>query len=375
MKEIPLGARVRVTGICVQESSNQYLGKVSFNILLRNFDDISVIAQPSMLNIHNLMLIVGLLLVVVAVFGIGGGVLMHRQTAEMSARAEAEAELERHRSRILEDINGSRPLSEVLEAIAKMVSFMLRGAPCWCEVMDGARLGARPHNTDRLRVVSAEIPARSGPALGTIFAAVAPGTPPTDAEDEALSAGAKLAALAIETRKLYSDLLHRSEFDLLTDIYNRFSLEKQIDMLIEEARLKAGIFGLIYIDLDDFKQVNDRYGHHIGDLYLQEVTGRMKQQLRAHDRLARLGGDEFAVLLPMVRNRAGIKEIVQRLGHCFDAPFNLEDHLLHGTASIGFAMYPEDSATGDGLLNVADSAMYAAKNSRKQATNSSISRD
>jgi len=75
----------------------------------------------------------------------------------------------------------------------------------------------------------------------------------------------------------------------------------------------------------------------------------------------------------MVRNRAGIKEIVQRLGHCFDAPFNLEDHLLHGSASIGFAMYPEDSATGDGLLNVADSAMYAVKNSRKQATNSSIS--
>ena len=89
---------------------------------------------------------------------------------------------------------------------------------------------------------------------------------------EALAMGAGLATLAIETRRLYSDLIHRSEFDLLTDIQNRFSLEKQLDSLIEEARLTAGIFGLIYIDLDDFKLVNDRYGHHVGDLYLQEAA-------------------------------------------------------------------------------------------------------
>jgi diguanylate cyclase (GGDEF)-like protein len=377
MTQIPLGSGVRVTGICMNEDTNTFGNDVElpFNILLRSFDDITVIARPSPLNIHNLMLIVGLLLVIVAIVGINGWALgrrMRRQTAAMSARAEAEAERERRRSRILEDINGSRPLAEILEEITEMVSIMLHGAPCWCEIADGTRLGNCPKNVALLRVLPAEIPARSGPALGTIFAAFNPKTPPVAAENEALSVGTRLATLAIETRGLYSDLLHRSEFDLLTDIYNRFSLEKQINMLIEETRRKAGVFGLIYIDLDKFKQVNDQYGHHIGDLYLQEVAERMKQQLRARDLLARLGGDEFAVLLPIVRDRAGVEEVVQRLGHCFDAPFNLGGHLLHGSISIGIALYPEDSATGEGLLNVADASMYVVKHSKRQAASRSL---
>jgi diguanylate cyclase (GGDEF)-like protein len=155
--------------------------------------------------------------------------------------------------------------------------------------------------------------------------------------------------------------LRRSEFDLLTDIHNRFSLEKRLDAQIEVARQDAGIFGLIYIDLNKFKQVNDQYGHHIGDLYLQEVARRMKQQLRSHDLLARLGGDEFAVLLPMVHNRADVEEVSQRLEHCFEAPLALEENILKGSASFGIAVYPEDGATKDKLLNVADAAMYAAK--------------
>ena len=138
-----------------------------------------------------------------------------------------------------------------------------------------------------------------------------------------------LTALAIETRRLYADLLHRSEFDLLTDIHNRFSLDKYLDRHIEEARQNAGIFGLIYIDLDKFKQVNDVYGHQVGDLYLQEVALRMKRQLRNVDMLARLGGDEFAVLLPLVRNRAKVEEIAQRLEHSFDEPFIIEGQTLH----------------------------------------------
>jgi len=175
-----------------------------------------------------------------------------------------------------------------------------------------------------------------------------------------------LTALAIETRRVYSDLLHRSEFDLLTDIHNRFSLDKYLDMQIAEARQKAGIFGLIYIDLDKFKQINDIYGHQIGDMYLQEVALRMKHQLRGVDMLARLGGDEFAVLLPQVRNRARVEEIAHRLEHCFDEPFVIEDHLLQGSASVGIAFYPKDGLTKDDLLSAADTAMYAVKNAKRE---------
>ena len=160
--------------------------------------------------------------------------------------------------------------------------------------------------------------------------------------------------MAIETRHLYTDLVRRSEFDLLTDIHNRFSLEGYLKGQIEEARQNATIFGLVYIDLNDFKQVNDGYGHHFGDLYLQEVASRMKHQLRGADMLARLGGDEFAVLLPKVRNRAEVEEIAHRLERSLDEPFAAEGYVVHGSASIGIALYPEDGSTKDSLLSAAD---------------------
>ena len=359
MKQIPLGSRIRVTGICFVESSNLINPgeEVPYNILLRSFDDIAVVANPPLLNIRNLLFIVGLLLLVV----IGAGVRAWALERKVRRHTAALADIEQRRSRILEDINGSRPLAEIVEQIAELVSFKLNGVACWCKIARGARLGNCPAKLTDLRVIQAEVSARSGPPLGTLFAALDPLSKPGAGESEAVSTGAALATLAIETRKLYSDLLRRSEFDLLTDIHNRFSLEKRLDAQIELARQTAGIFGLIYIDIDEFKQVNDVYGHHIGDLYLQEVAGRMKQQLRSHDLLARLGGDEFAALLPMVRSRADVEEISQRLEHSFEAPLNLEGNMVNGSASFGIALYPDDGATRDSLLNVADSAMYAAK--------------
>jgi diguanylate cyclase (GGDEF)-like protein len=369
MKETPPGSRIRVTGICVVVDTNNVNPgfEVPFDILMRTPDDIVVVVSPSLLNIRNLILVVcALLLVVFAVIARGWALErnVRRQTAAL-------AHIEHRRSQILEEINGSRPLAEIIEAITELASFKLHGAPCWCQIADGARLGNCPPQLTALRIVQCEIPARSGPPLGAIFAAFGPLTKPSSIELESLSAAVGLATLAIETRRLYSDLLHRSEFDLLTDIHNRFSLEKQLDARIEEARENAGVFGLIYVDLDDFKRVNDLYGHRVGDLYLQEVAERMKRQLGPHDLLARLGGDEFAVLLPKVHNRAEVEEIAQRLEHCFDAPLILEGRTLQGTASFGIALYPEDNPARDGLLSVADAAMYAVKNLRKQAASES----
>jgi diguanylate cyclase (GGDEF)-like protein len=362
LKDIPLGSRVRVTGICTVDDVNPFNRTVPFEILLRSVDDITVVGKPSLLNIRNLILVVcALLLVVFAVLARGWALerKVRRQTAAL-------ATIEQRRGRILEDINGARPLAEIIEEIAELASFKLQGAPCWFQIADGARLGKCPSDQTGLRVVHCEIPSHSGSPLGAVFAAFDPAKKISAIESEALSMAAGLATLAVETRRLYSDLLHRSEFDLLTDVHNRFSLGKRLDEQIEEARHRAGIFGLIYVDLDGFKQVNDLYGHHIGDLYLQEATRRMKMQLRSHDLLARLGGDEFAVLLPMVRNRAGVDEIAQRLEHCFNDPFIFEGHILQGAASFGAALYPEDSVTGDGLLSAADSAMYAAKHGKRR---------
>ncbi len=363
MKQIPVGSRVRVTGICITEDSNPFAAQVAFDILMRSFDDISVVAQPSLLNTRNLMVLVGLLLAVVFLV-VARGWAIERRVRWQSATLTC---IEQRRSRILEDINGTRPLAEIVEEITELVSFKLRGASCWCQIADGAKLGSCPQNRAGLRVVQSKIPAHTGPALGTLFAGFDPLSKPSADEPEALAMAVALTALAIETRRLYSDLRHRSEFDLLTDIHNRFSLEKYLDQQIEEARQNAGIFGLVYIDLDKFKHVNDTYGHQAGDLYLQEVAVRMKRQLRGGDMLARLGGDEFAVLLPQVRNRARVEEIALRLERCFDEPFAIEGHMLRGSASVGIALYPEDATTADSLLGAADAAMYAIKNAKRVA--------
>ena len=218
--------------------------------------------------------------------------------------------------------------------------------------------------SESLRTVEYPIDARSGPPLGTIFAAFHVHAKSNPAEKEALAMAAGLATLAIETSRLYSDLVHRSEFDLLTDVPNRFALEKALGALIQDTRQSAGIFGVIYVDLNEFKQVNDEYGHQFGDMYLQEIARRMKRQLRPCDTLARLGGDEFAVLVTKVRNRAEVQEIAMRLESCFDEPFLGEGYAVHGSASVGIALYPEDADSADGLLNTADAAMYVAKYAR-----------
>jgi diguanylate cyclase (GGDEF)-like protein len=362
MKEIPEGSRVHAIGICIQADSNRFIAMVPFDILLRTPDDIAIVANPSPLSSQNLLLLVGLLLAVL--FAVGArGWLIERKVRRQTA---ATAYIEQRRGHILENINSARPLAGILEEITELVSCKLKGSPCWCQIAGGAQLGNCPPKITAFRVVQAEIPGRSEPQLGSIFAALDPPTKPSAVESEALSMATALAALAIETHRLYSDLLHRSEFDQLTNALNRFSLDKRLDDLIVKARETAGLIGLVYVDLDRFKQINDSHGHQIGDLYLQEVTLRMKRQLRTVDTLARIGGDEFALLVPDVHGRADVEEIALRLEQCFDEPFLVEDVTLHTSASVGIALYPQDATNKDLLFRVADTAMYAAKNQKRQ---------
>lgn len=364
MRQIPVGSRVRITGICMlYYGSDPFQGPVAFDVLMRTFDDIMVISNPSWLSVRNLISLVVVLLVAIVAVGARGWAMERRNRRQNASSAYTE----RRRGQILEDINGSRPLAEILEQITELVSFRLQGAPCWCEIIDGAKLGNYPAKLDNMRVVEHEIPARAGSRLGTLYAAFDSRAKSRSGEREVFSAAASLATLAIETRRLYSEMLHRSEFDLLTDIHNRFSLEKRLDNLIDDARANAGMFGLVYIDLDGFKQINDGYGHQTGDAFLQAVALRMKAQLRPVDTLARLGGDEFAVLVSVARNRGVVEEIALRIERGFDAPFLIDGISICGSASIGIALYPQDGSTKDALLNFADAVMYSNKSSRHQA--------
>lgn len=365
MKEVPVGARIRVTGICATQNSNPFGHNVPFNILLRSTDDISIVTMPSLITVRNLAIVLVVLLLLIL---FSGSRIWYVDRTRRAQLAEL-GYLSMRRAEILEDINNSRPLNEILERITELASVSLKGAPCWCEMTEGPRVGNKPPElgTPDLRIGDHTIGSHAKQAHGVLYAAFDARTPPQTDEDRALAIAAELATLAVENSRFHSELLHRSEFDMLTEIQNRFSFERQLDEHIEQARNSSGSFGLIYIDLNGFKQVNDVHGHQVGDSFLQQVAERMKHQLRPGDVLARMGGDEFAVLVRMVHDRSEVEHIVMRLEHCFEQPLQIDGLRLRGSASFGLAFYPTDASTKDGLLSIADAAMYVEKHTRHRS--------
>jgi len=364
MKAVRLGSRVRVTGICVLDRNEQFDGTVAFHILLRSPEEVTTLASPSVISIRNLVIVLGLVLIATFIF-VGRTLLLERRLRAETAAAALS--VERWRNRVIEGVNNAIPLEETLLQITELLAFKLHLKHCWVEIEGAGAFGNRPTSEERreLHVVEHVIPSRSGGPLGKICAG-------TDSKSDSRTFGAEaveyathLAALAIETGGKYSDLVRRSEFDPLTSAYNRFAFERDLDIAINRANQSSSRFGLIYIDLDRFKQVNDQFGHRIGDRYLQEAARRIQHLLRPNDQLARLGGDEFVVLIAAVGAQNELDEIADRLHHSFDHPFSLEGCEFRGYVSIGVSMFPIDGTTRERLLECADTRMYAAKRSKR----------
>jgi diguanylate cyclase (GGDEF)-like protein len=149
--------------------------------------------------------------------------------------------------------------------------------------------------------------------------------------------------------------------DALTGLPNRLLLHERLTQAIAQARRTGRRVGVLFIDLDRFKNVNDTLGHRIGDELLKQVTQALSSALRETDLLARLGGDEFMVIVEEFDDPAVLARIAQKLCDAVAHPIEIEEHDIYVTSSIGIAVYPDDSDDPDELLKHADVAMYRSK--------------
>ena len=149
--------------------------------------------------------------------------------------------------------------------------------------------------------------------------------------------------------------------DALTGLPNRLLLQERLTQAIAQAKRSGKRVGVMFIDLDRFKNVNDTLGHRIGDELLKHVTASLSEALRETDLLARLGGDEFMVIVEDFEDPAVLNRVAQKLQEAIAQPFQIEEHDIYVTSSIGIAIYPDDSDGPEGLLKHADVAMYRSK--------------
>ncbi len=170
----------------------------------------------------------------------------------------------------------------------------------------------------------------------------------------------------ITARKESEELVWRhANLDALTGLSNRRHFLNEVEVELRAAQRTGNQAALLFIDLDGFKQVNDIYGHEMGDLLLVEAAQRIKQCTRSTDLLGRLGGDEFIVLLRGLHEASHVECVCQKILYCLSQPFNVGAEVAQISASMGIALYPTDAGCIDDLLRKADQAMYHAKGTGK----------
>ncbi|NIA19059.1 MAG: EAL domain-containing protein, partial [Xanthomonadaceae bacterium] len=164
-----------------------------------------------------------------------------------------------------------------------------------------------------------------------------------------------------ERSKWEEKLLYQANFDQLTGLVNRHYMQSHISSAFNRARRRKQKVGLLFIDLDNFKTVNDTLGHDIGDEVLKQTANRILSVLRESDTPARSGGDEFTVLLEGLEQAHHVEIVARKLVRLFNKPIQVESREIYTTVSIGISIFPNDGQTVDQLMQYADMAMYHAK--------------
>ena len=422
------GSLLQVTGICLLERDAAGVAQ-TFKIRLRSPRDVVLMESPSWWNVGRALLVIGVL-VAITLGILVWVVLIRRQvkaqtedlvvktvklelanqtTQKALHTARAAESLEVDRQRVLELVARDEPIELVLDQLAATAAAHCSNAVCaivvdllegqqvssvpalavdWLAVLkqiklDSISVGAgfrelRQFSQDPVwqRLLETPLPCRfrsfsSAPILvngrmaGVVAAFFADKSPP-DAQPELLGSFSKLAELALERRSLYEQLSFRAQYDLLTGLPNRPHLYERLNSEIALAVLNGGLLGVVYVDLDGFKEVNDAHGHAAGDAVLQEVAARMARSVRRGDTVGRIGGDEFVMVLPHLGSRLDAERIVAKINVALKEPIHFNNQALWVDASIGISLCPLDGDDPDGLLKVADAQMYRAKSTRKR---------
>jgi diguanylate cyclase (GGDEF)-like protein len=180
-----------------------------------------------------------------------------------------------------------------------------------------------------------------------------------------LMSGLVAATMYHCARYATDELFHRATHDPLTGLANRALFFDRLRLALAQAQRDDGHIGILNLDMDGLKPINDSIGHRAGDAAIKEVAARITQASRQSDTVARLGGDEFGVILPQVDSRQGVIRQSVRVAELIGRPFNFEQHALSLSASVGLAVFPEDGGEPDALLEKADQSMYAIKRTRQ----------
>jgi diguanylate cyclase (GGDEF)-like protein len=345
-------------------------------------------------------------------------VLIHLEKAREKAEASADAaresgRLEQDRKTILEMVAKDQPLDQIAMMMSGAVARHLQGSLCsiQLELPDASRIAVSPRLPEPLARALAALPIaamqaslspRSAKDLSTdpewqrcvetcgmpllqkyraapilranrpvglivsFFQEVGDDAPANYAEtDKVLESWGQFATLAVERRGLYEQLSFRAQYDSLTTLLNRASLYERMDAEIARGIREGGSMAVVYLDLDQFKEINDRYGHGAGDVVLQNVSRQILTSVRRSDVAARIGGDEFVVLLPGVGDRAEASRVADLIVNSIAQTSVFNGNDLNAGASVGISIFPEDGADADTLLNRADEYMYRNKVKRK----------
>ncbi len=232
-------------------------------------------------------------------------------------------------------------------------------ADYFAEPADRERLMVRFAEAGEVRNLEICLKARDG---RPVWALVSMATIPVEAEDLLLFAFVDITPL----KEAEAEIRRLAYHDALTGLPAKRLLEDRVEKAIARTKRARSGFAVLFVDLDGFKEVNDRLGHDAGDALLKEVASRMLSCVRATDTVARLGGDEFVVLLEEL-GESDARRVGERILQAISQPYRLAQATARVGASIGIALHPRHGASLEALLKVADTAMYRIKHAGKGA--------